>query len=568
MSEIQLLDCTLRDGGYVNDWEFGHDNLVRIYERLLDSGVDIIELGFLDDRRPFDLNRSIFPNTASIREIWGETAGMTARLGQLGLGREGVGPSKARSAHLTAMIDYGTCDIKNIEPAETSFVDTIRVIFKEHLMKEALDYCAELKNKGYLVCAQLVSVTTYTEESLKRLIEIVNRIEPFALSMVDTYGLLDPSKLLWINRIIDSCLSEKVKIGFHAHNNLQLAYANSMAFLASGNRHDMIVDGTLYGMGKSAGNAPLELLSMHLNQNYGKSYEIAPMLEAIEESLMDFYLKSPWGYKMNFYLSARNKCHPSYVRDFSSKQNLSISMLDKALSEIEPDEKKLLYDREASARAYRDFRESVFDDEASLEELKEKIAGRKVLLLGPGKNVRLQRQRIEDFIEKNAPFVISINFVPEKLRPDFVFVTKTNRYREMEPLLLQKEAAGSKSGMAPGIMITSNVACISGKNPILFEKSLLLEETAQMRDNPFLMLLKILRKIGVMRVSCAGFDGYSSREDNYLNPGMEYSFIKENASSMNRDIRSALRRGFSDMEIEFVTYSQYQAEEDSLYAGF
>ena len=141
MRHIQLLDCTLRDGGYINDWEFGHNKLVSLFERIAQSGVEIIEVGFIDEKRPFDINRSIFPDTKSVRKIFGPVI------------------EKYSDAVMTVgMIDYGTCDISNIEDCEDSVLDGIRVIFKKHLMADAMQYCQELKAKGYKVCAQLVAV--------------------------------------------------------------------------------------------------------------------------------------------------------------------------------------------------------------------------------------------------------------------------------------------------------------------------------------------------------------------------------------------------------------------------
>ena len=138
MEEIKLLDCTLRDGGYVNDWNFGHNNLVNILQRLIDAKMDFVEVGFLDDRRPFDINRSIMPNTDCVEKIFGIV-------------------DKKQTMAL-AMIDYGTCDIKNLCPKNQSYLDGIRVIFKKHLMHEALDYCKQVKELGYKVFAQLVSI--------------------------------------------------------------------------------------------------------------------------------------------------------------------------------------------------------------------------------------------------------------------------------------------------------------------------------------------------------------------------------------------------------------------------
>ena len=165
-----LLDCTLRDGGYVNDWEFGHEKIVEIFTRIVSAGIDVIEVGFLDDRRKFDINRTIMPNTEAVNEIF-------------------AGLDKGKSL-VVAMIDYGTCALENIQPCRETFLDGIRVIFKEHLMHEALNYCKELKKLGYKVFAQMVSVTTYTDEKLKEYADLVNSVKPFANSMVDTYGLL------------------------------------------------------------------------------------------------------------------------------------------------------------------------------------------------------------------------------------------------------------------------------------------------------------------------------------------------------------------------------------------
>ena len=92
MNDIRLLDCTLRDGGYVNDWNFGPDNLVSIFERLVDANVDMIEIGFLDERRPFDINRSIMPDTDSVARIYGKL--------------------DRKQTMVVGMIDYGTCSME------------------------------------------------------------------------------------------------------------------------------------------------------------------------------------------------------------------------------------------------------------------------------------------------------------------------------------------------------------------------------------------------------------------------------------------------------------------------
>lgn len=528
MRNIQLLDCTLRDGGYVNDWEFGYNNLISIFERIADAGVDIIEVGFLDDRRPFDINRSIMPDTKSVAQIWGKTS--------------------KRPPMVVGMIDFGTCKIENLQPCSESYLDGIRVIFKEQKMYEAMEYCAQVKKLGYKVFSQLVSVTSYTDEKLLEIINLVNKVEPYAVSMVDTYGLLHPEDLLHYYRILDKYVDENIQIGFHAHNNLQLAYANSLAFLEYEGKHDVVVDGTLYGMGKSAGNAPIELLAMRLNEKYSKKYKINGLLEAIEESVMDFNKRTPWGYKLFFYLCAVNKCHPNYVTYFKSKQNLSVSKIDDLLAMIQPEEKKLLYDKLTAEIVYDSYLQNEGDDKAVYKALEKELKDKKILLLGPGKNICLQEEIVKKYIRDNDPVVISVNYIPETIKTDYVFTTNAKRYHELNVC-------------SEKIIATSNIECRNGKFDYVVNRAPLIEQNAKIVDNSFLMLLRLLKCLEINRVTCAGFDGYSEIEDNYFNPIMEYGFVKKQAHELNQHMRYIINEFRKDVAIDFLTYSTYNEED-------
>ncbi len=205
--------------------------------------------------------------------------------------------------------------------------------------------------------------------------------------MVDTYGLLTPIDLLHYYEILDKNVKPHIGIGFHAHNNMQLAYANALTFVQKKTERNIIVDGTLYGMGKSAGNDPIELVANYLNEHFGKNYDIDQMLEAIEESVIDIYHAYPWDYKTFFYLSAKNKCHPNYVSYLQAKSNLSVSDLDRLLSSIEPEENKLLYKKEIAMKLYDGYKTETCDDSCSLAKLGQFLNNRKVLVIGPGKNI-------------------------------------------------------------------------------------------------------------------------------------------------------------------------------------
>ena len=222
MNKTFLLDCTLRDGGYVNDWEFGHDNIVNIFERVVSSGVDFIEIGFLDDRRDFDFNRSIMPDTASIADIFGNL--------------------NKKDTLVVSMVDYGTCDISRLMPCKESFLDGIRVIFKKETMYPAMDFCRQVKALGYKVFSQLVSITSYSDEELIEVVTLANQIHPYALSMVDTYGLLNPDELKHIADVINEHLDSDIVMGFHAHNNFQLGFINATTMLNLYTDRDVLVE--------------------------------------------------------------------------------------------------------------------------------------------------------------------------------------------------------------------------------------------------------------------------------------------------------------------------------------
>lgn len=533
---IRLLDCTLRDGGYVNDWEFGHNNLISIYERLVASGVDIIEVGFLDDRRPFDMNRSIMPKTENAFAIW---------------------KNVYKKAPMTVgMIDYGTCSIDNIQPCEESFLDGIRVIFKKQRMHEAMEFCAKLKTLGYKVFSQLVSITSYNDDELMELIELVNDVKPYAVSMVDTYGLLHPNDLLHYYEILDEHVDSDIQIGFHAHNNFQLAYANAITFLQKKTKRDIVVDGTLYGMGKSAGNAPDELLALYLNRYLNKNYDIDIMLEAIEESVLEFYKKNPWNYKLFFYLSALNQCHPNYVSYYMNKENLSMAKLNDCLSDITPEDKKLLYDTDTAESIYSEYCDVNIDDKNNYKRLADALANKEVLIIGPGRNIQLQRDVVAQYINDNHPIVISVNFIPGAYDVDMVFTTNRYRYQQMTDSLYEVKNTNVE------IIATSNVECRNGSFEYILDRAPLMEKQERITDNSFLMLLKALVTAGVKCVSCAGMDGYSDKEDNYFNPCMEYTFIKNEAKYLNRHIKNAINELRKHITVKFITYTHYEENED------
>ena len=328
MSKIQLLDCTLRDGGFINDWKFGRSAIRSIARGAIAAGTDIVELGFIDARRDFDSARSIFPDTAGIEKTFADICW------------EQTMP--------VAMIDYGTCPLSHISLKKDSLLTGIRVIFKKDACNKALDFCADLQARGYLVFAQPVSVTSYTEDELLHLLSLINALHPTTVSIVDTYGLLREDALLYYFSLFDNALAPDIGLGFHAHNNMQLAFSNCLALLRSvknsGCNRELTLDGSILGMGKSAGNAPLELLAAHLNSTENTAYALKPLLSVADSIIAPINGEPRWGYSLPFFLAAIAACHPQYVFCLTRELDVNIADTLHILQMLEAD-KRLVFDK-------------------------------------------------------------------------------------------------------------------------------------------------------------------------------------------------------------------------------
>ena len=318
---VKLLDCTLRDGGYVNNWQFGDETLLRVFKQLQHAGIDVIEVGYLRDRENYVQGRSVYPSTSMINRIFSELK---------------------QQSLVAAMIDYGDCAISSLEHKEQSIIDILRITFRKHQLNDALEYCRKVMELGYEVCLQPVSVTSYARDDMKELCERVNDLHPAMLGIVDSYGLMDEEQLLEFFDLLDNDLDADIGIGYHSHNNFQLACANAIQMIKHDRRRTIMLDASLYGMGKSAGNCNTELLGLYLNKRYGKKYDINEMLDVIERFIIGLNDTCKWGYQLRYYVSAMHQVHPNYVNYLANK-GLPMRDISEIIEKVEP-ERALIFD--------------------------------------------------------------------------------------------------------------------------------------------------------------------------------------------------------------------------------
>lgn len=329
-NNIKILDCTLRDGGYTNEWNFGEKNIKTILQNLISSNADIIECGFLKSII-YTPNKTLFSCIEDLKH-------------QL--------PPNSANKKFTLMINFGEVDIDNISDCKEPNI-ALRIIFKKAEITDALEYCHKLKKKGYEIFINPMHTNSYSNEELKSLTYEVNKITPSVLTITDTTGSMSENETLNICEILNKNLSPDISLCFHSHNNLQLSFANAQTIIKACKNRNLIIDSTVFGMGRGAGNLCTELIMQYLNDNFNKNYNILPILKIIDTQISPIYPHTPWGYSIQYYLSAINHCHPNYAKFLSEKKEFSLETINMLLKKI-PEENKSIFDKELINKIYSD----------------------------------------------------------------------------------------------------------------------------------------------------------------------------------------------------------------------
>ena len=304
MGKIQVMDCTLRDGGYLNDWKFGKETIYGVTREVPKTGVDIFELCFMRDQ-PFSEDRCVFSSVESMAGILNKVPGVK----------------------YAAMIETGCLlPIEMLSERRPDSIDLIRFIMWKNKMDLAYDYCRQVKEKGYDFCVQPTRTDQYSLEEFRDLILRFNELKPYGLYIVDTFGLFTKKRFLEYVEVADRYLDPDLALGYHAHNNLQQAVGNAQAFIELGLERDIIVDASVMGIGRGAGNLPLEIIGRYLNENGIGEFDIDQILGISDTYIRKVYEEHPWGYSIPYYLTATMGCNPNYA-DSSLSQGLSVEQM-------------------------------------------------------------------------------------------------------------------------------------------------------------------------------------------------------------------------------------------------
>jgi 4-hydroxy 2-oxovalerate aldolase len=315
--ELKVLDCTVRDGGLVNAHQFSDDFVAAIYRACLDAGIDYMEIGYKNSAR-------VFPK---------EKFGPWRHCDEVDLRRVvGDHDSEVTGLKLAAMADAGKSDWQTeLLPANESVLSMIRVAFYAHQVSEAVDMIRHATELGYETTANLMAVSNITETEIDTVLEAIAETPASTMVIVDSFGYLYREQIDRLYRKYATALEGTGKeIGIHAHNNLQLAFANTIEAIILGcNR----VDSTIFGFGRGAGNCHTELLLGFLRN---PKFNVRPIIEVIQQRMLPLRKELDWGPSVPYNITGQLNQHPRSAIEWreGATPDDYLTFYDKVVSEI------------------------------------------------------------------------------------------------------------------------------------------------------------------------------------------------------------------------------------------
>ncbi|MGK5093889.1 aldolase catalytic domain-containing protein [Deltaproteobacteria bacterium TL4] len=312
--ELKILDCTIRDGGLINDHMF-EDGLVKaVYDTCCEAGVDYMELGYKASKKIFALDKSgvwKFCDEDQIRRVIGDHQG----------------PLK-----LAVMADAEKTDYKtDILPKSESILDVIRVATYVHQIPTAVNMIKDAYDKGYEVCCNIMAVSNVQDAELQQALEILAGTPASTIVVVDSFGSLYTEQIEILVKMYQKALEGTNKeVGIHAHNNQQLAFANTIeAIIHGANR----LDATVAGIGRGAGNCPMELLIGFLRN---PKYNIRPYLRLLEEYFVPLRETIEWGPLVPYNITGQLNQHPRAAIEMrmGKDKDKYVEFYDKLVSDL------------------------------------------------------------------------------------------------------------------------------------------------------------------------------------------------------------------------------------------
>jgi 4-hydroxy 2-oxovalerate aldolase len=425
MKNITLLDCTLRDGGYLNSWDFDKSFVRQYLLAASRAGIDIIEIGWRGTEEYFSREEYgiwRFSEDDLIREV---TRGMSI-------------------PKIAVMCNYGMINESDFVNKDESPISLIRLVCDSEVIHSGIELLQKLKDKGYEVSLNATGFSNYSDDDISDLVETLKNSKLDYFYIADTYGSMMPDD---ISRLMSPFLEiDNLKIGFHPHNSFQMAFANTIEAIKLGVN---AIDASIYGMGRGAGNLPTEIIVTYLQEQFSDKYNVISLLSFIDLYMMPIYKKIQWGYSIPYLLSGFFKCHPYFIRDINDYSKYTINETWQILNKVNQKNPSTYVKGMVSDIIQNDNIGSVTKEYAAnftkkyaripsmsryrgnsknrTIDYKDRHIERNFLVLANGKSLKKYKDKIDKYIEKYDPVILGANYLGGLFSPDYHAFTLSKR---------------------------------------------------------------------------------------------------------------------------------------------
>lgn len=521
-NDLKLLDCTLRDGGYVNDWKWGHQVAKNIIRALTRANVDVVEVGFLRNVESYDPDITVCNHIEELNRLL---------------------PSETGTTMYSAMAMRSNYDIDKLSPYCGSGIEMIRITAHDYDIADGMEFAREVKAKGYKLSINPINIMGYSDEGILWILKQVNEIHPYQFSIVDTFGSMKRRDLDRLVSLVDNNLDNDIRVALHLHENMSLSCCLAQNFVDRHLNRPVAVDGSLMGMGRIPGNLPIELIADYLNDYTDKAYDIDYMLDAVQDYIAPIKGESEWGYTPAYFLSAKFNLHRNYAEHYLKKGDLTNRDINHILARFDKS-KTTAFDAEYADKLYNEYKENHVDDSKGRADLSKELKGRTVLIIAPGASINTHVAEMEQFITAENPLVLSVNFCPSNIKVDYAFFSNNKRY----------DRTAAYNGK---VILTSNMdSCDTGDYIIDYNS---VSGAFDQGCNSFIMLLKLLKDMQVCKIVAAGADGYGIGKDNYFSGVIRSGTSHDN--SFNIAVSNAIKA--LGVKVEFLTPSAYNTDSNT-----
>ncbi len=531
---VRILDCTMRDGGHLNKWKFNPLNVKASYYAALKSGIDYFEIGYR------------FPVT-------------TKGLGDFGYCKDDFLFSLFKASDkckLVVMIDAGKCDSNLFQECkkENTPLQGVRVAAYPYELEKAIGLVEDLKDKAYEVFLNLMAASELTGDQYRTLASWKNKNILNAVYFADSFGSFMPSDIPeYLNKLKDTGFE---RIGFHPHNSLQLAFANTLRAIEEGVSY---VDASILGMGRGAGNLPIEVLVGYLEKKGIAKYNTVAYLDVIERFYLDLYKELDWGYKLQSFLVGLKNVHPYYVNDLFNRRNYTIAEIWNAL-EIIKDKCPISYSvdklnealenrfytpltKERVQAVYQEINDQLKIIPAADAfqvgglALQNKYQGRKFIVIANGPSIVKYKREIERLIKVDDCITIGVNYLQDTFIPDYHMFVSRKRFLKYVSYINENSILLIPSSFGKEIVEEN----YSGE-PYYFDLQLVnspdflpVEGTTQqcVSLNVAVSAILMAYQMGASEIFAVGMDGYADE----MNKKMVY-FYNENDVPDDKEVAS------------------------------